>query len=51
MKLLIAGLFAFSGAAFAANIAPVSYHDGILVFVLYAGFRKQLRRQLRTALQ
>jgi hypothetical protein len=31
MKLLIAGLFAFSGAAFAANIAPVSYHDGTLV--------------------
>jgi hypothetical protein len=31
MKLLIAGLVAFSGAAFAANIAPVSYHDGTLV--------------------
>jgi hypothetical protein len=31
MKLLIAGIFAFSGAAFAANIAPVSYHDAILV--------------------
>jgi hypothetical protein len=31
MKLLIAGLLAFSGAAFAANITPVSYHDGILV--------------------
>ena len=31
MKLLIAGLFAFSGAAFAANIVPVSYHDGTLV--------------------
>jgi hypothetical protein len=31
MKLLIACLFAFSSAAFAANIAPVSYHDGTLV--------------------
>jgi hypothetical protein len=31
MKPLIAGLFAFAGAAFAANIAPVSYHDGTLV--------------------
>jgi hypothetical protein len=31
MKLLIAGLFAFTGAAFAASIAPVSYHDGTLV--------------------
>jgi hypothetical protein len=31
MKLLIAGLFAFSSAAFATNIAPVSYHDGTLV--------------------
>jgi hypothetical protein len=31
MKLLIAGLFAFSGVAFATNIAPVSYHDGTLV--------------------
>jgi hypothetical protein len=31
MKLIIAGLFAFSGAAFAANIAPVSYHNGTLV--------------------
>jgi hypothetical protein len=31
MKLLRAGLFAFSSAAFAANIAPVSYHEGTLV--------------------
>jgi hypothetical protein len=31
MKLLIAGLFAFSGVAFATNVAPVSYHDGMLV--------------------
>jgi hypothetical protein len=31
MKLIIAGVFAFSGVAFAANIAPVSYHDGTLV--------------------
>jgi hypothetical protein len=31
MKLLIAGLFAFTAAAFAANMAPVSYHDGTLV--------------------
>jgi hypothetical protein len=31
MKVLIAGLFAFSGVAFAANIAPLSYHDGTLV--------------------
>ena len=31
MKLLIAGLFAFTGAAFAANLAPASYHDGTLV--------------------
>ncbi len=31
MKVLIAGLLAFSGVAFAANIAPVSYHDGTLV--------------------
>ncbi|MDX6459585.1 MAG: hypothetical protein QOH35_706 [Acidobacteriaceae bacterium] len=31
MKLIIAGLFALSGAAFAANIAPVSYHNGTLV--------------------
>ena len=31
MKLLIVALFAFSSAAFATNIAPVSYHDGTLV--------------------
>jgi hypothetical protein len=31
MKLIIASVFAFSGVAFAANIAPVSYHDGTLV--------------------
>ncbi len=31
MKLLVVGLFAFSGVAFAANVAPVSYHDGMLV--------------------
>ena len=31
MKLLIVSLFAFSSAAFAANIAPVSYHEGTLV--------------------
>ena len=31
MKLLIASLFAFSSAAFAANIVPVSYHEGTLV--------------------
>jgi hypothetical protein len=31
MKLLIAGLFAFTGAAFAANLAPASYHSGTLV--------------------
>jgi hypothetical protein len=31
MKLLIVALVAFSGAAFAANIAPVSYHNGTLV--------------------
>jgi hypothetical protein len=31
MKLIIAGVFAFSGVAFAANIAPVGYHDGTLV--------------------
>jgi hypothetical protein len=31
MKLLIAGLFAFAGAAFGANIVPVSYHDVTLV--------------------
>jgi hypothetical protein len=38
MKLLIVALFAFSGAAFAAISAPVSYHDGTLVsFSLPAG--------------
>ncbi|MGA3227586.1 MAG: hypothetical protein ABSC65_27725 [Acidobacteriaceae bacterium] len=31
MKLLIASVFAFSSAAFAANIAPVGYHEGTLV--------------------
>jgi hypothetical protein len=31
MKLLIAGLLAFTGVAFAADFAPVSYHDGALV--------------------
>ena len=31
MKVLIASLFAFSGVAFAANIVPLSYHDGTLV--------------------
>jgi hypothetical protein len=31
MRLIIAGLFAFSGVAFATNVAPVSYHDGTLV--------------------
>jgi hypothetical protein len=31
MKLIMAGLFALSGVAFAANVAPVSYHDGTLV--------------------
>ena len=31
MKLLIAGFLAFSGAAFAADLAPVSYHPGTLV--------------------
>ena len=31
MKLLTASLFAFSSAAFAANIAPLSYHEGTLV--------------------
>jgi hypothetical protein len=31
MKLLIVALFAFSGAAFAAITAPISYHDGTLV--------------------
>jgi hypothetical protein len=31
MKILIAGLFAFSAVTSAANIAPLSYHDGTLV--------------------
>ena len=31
MKLLMASLFAFSSAALAANIVPVSYHEGTLV--------------------
>ena len=31
MKLRIASLFVLSSAAFAANIAPVSYHEGTLV--------------------
>jgi hypothetical protein len=31
MKLLVVGLLAFTGVAFAADIAPVSYHDGTLV--------------------
>ena len=31
MRLIIAGLFAFSGVALAANVGPVSYHDGTLV--------------------
>jgi hypothetical protein len=31
MKLLMAGLLAFTGVAFAADIAPVSYHDGTLM--------------------
>jgi hypothetical protein len=31
MKVLIACLFTFSGVAFGANIAPLSYHDGTLV--------------------
>jgi hypothetical protein len=31
MRLLIASIFAFSSAAFAAHIAPVSYHEGTLV--------------------
>jgi hypothetical protein len=29
--LLIAGLVAFSGVAFATNVAPIGYHDGTLV--------------------
>ena len=31
MRLIIAGIFVFSGVAFAANAGPVSYHDGTLV--------------------
>ena len=31
MKILIAGLLAFSSAAFAASVAPLGYHDGTLV--------------------
>lgn len=31
MKILLAGLLTFTGAAFAANMAPVSYHEGTLV--------------------
>jgi hypothetical protein len=31
MKLLTAGLFVFTGAAFAADLAPASYHAGTLV--------------------
>jgi hypothetical protein len=31
MKLLIVGVFAFTGAAFAADLAPASYHPGTLV--------------------
>jgi hypothetical protein len=31
MRLTIAFVFAFSGLAFAANVAPISYHDGTLV--------------------
>jgi hypothetical protein len=31
MKLLVAGFFAFSGVAFAAHLAPATYHDGTLV--------------------
>ena len=31
MKLFVVGLLAFTGVAFAADIAPVSYHDGTLV--------------------
>jgi hypothetical protein len=31
MKLLITGLLAFTSMAFAADIAPVSYHDGTVV--------------------
>jgi hypothetical protein len=31
MKLLLAGVLAFSGAAFAANLGPATYHEGTLV--------------------
>jgi hypothetical protein len=31
MKLLLVGVFAFTGAAFAADLAPSSYHAGTLV--------------------
>jgi hypothetical protein len=31
MKLFVVGLLAFTGVAFAADIAPVSYRDGTLV--------------------
>jgi hypothetical protein len=31
MKLLVAGFFAFTGVAFAAHVAPVTYHDGTLI--------------------
>ena len=31
MKLILAGVLAFSGVAFAANVVPFSYHDGTLV--------------------
>jgi hypothetical protein len=30
MKILMAGFLAFTGVAFAADLAPVSYHDGTL---------------------
>ena len=43
MKLLIASLFAFSSAAFAANIVPRQLSRRNPCVVLYAGFRKQLR--------
>ena len=33
MRAIMAALFAFSGVAFAANVAPASYHDGILVSI------------------
>jgi hypothetical protein len=31
MKLLVAGFFAFTGVAFAAHLAPATYHDGTLI--------------------